>query len=226
MAFVFGFEKIKLVDSLPEGSNIILIGPVGSGKSYFSRRFFYNNVTRNAAGVIITTRKIGEDILDWFDQKNLIMDLDRFGVIDCIARTLNLDFYPKDYSVLKRVSSPHDLEGVEKKLDEYWNSFNKKGFQNILVIIDTLTNFFARAPSITVLRFVYNLTSKIKSSNGVSLFLVDSGLLDAATVNTLKNLTQGIIEMRVEDKNYIRFINKLFSTEWEEYRLINNDIEL
>jgi KaiC/GvpD/RAD55 family RecA-like ATPase len=227
MTYNLGFEKLDRSGFITPGSNILVIGPPGCGKSFFLRRLFHSNVTGSAAGILITSKEIGEDVLDWFDKKGLVMDLERFGVVDCIARTLDLGFYPKDYYVLKRVASPHDLEGALTLINEYWNRFTAKGIREIVVTMESLTKFFAHAPLIAILRFLHTLTTKVKTTGAIGLYSVDTGMHDMATMKTLENLSQGKVEMKEEGgKRYLRLTCGPTDTGWVEYLIEGNDIQI
>ena len=64
-------------------------------------------------------------------------------------------------------------------------------------------------------------TGRIKEAGALGIFVVDSGMHDDPTIATLKQLFDGIIEIKGEnDKNYIRTVGLSSKpTPWLEYEV-------
>ncbi len=57
----------------------------------------------------------------------------------------------------------------------------------------------------TVFRFVHVLAGRIDSIDGIGFFVIDPTTHDESTVNTLKQLFNGMIEIRDDGHREIRF---------------------
>ena len=78
----------------------------------------------------------------------------------------------------------------------------------------------------TVFRFLHVLTSRIKAAKGLGIFVIDSGMHDEKTIVTLKQLCDGIIEIKSEnDRNFIRITGiSPKATQWFEYKIDRSNI--
>ncbi|HMB46578.1 MAG TPA: recombinase RecA, partial [Candidatus Methanoperedens sp.] len=73
----------------------------------------------------------------------------------------------------------------------------------------------------TVFRFLHVFTGRIKSIGGLGIYLIESGMHDEQAIATLKQLFDGIIEIRSEnDTNFIRVVGLSSKpTPWFEYEI-------
>jgi hypothetical protein len=73
----------------------------------------------------------------------------------------------------------------------------------------------------TVFRFLHVFTGRIKAAGAMGIFVVDSGMHDDPTITTLKQLFDGVIEIKEEnDKKYIRTVGLSSKpTLWLEYAI-------
>jgi hypothetical protein len=73
----------------------------------------------------------------------------------------------------------------------------------------------------TVFRFMHVFTGRIKEAEALGIFVVDSGMHDDPTITTLKQLFDGILEIKSEnDRNYLRIVGLSSKpTTWFEYEV-------
>jgi hypothetical protein len=73
----------------------------------------------------------------------------------------------------------------------------------------------------TVFRFMHVFTGRIKAADALGIFVIENGMHDDHTISTLKQLFDGVIEIKQEnDKNYIRTVGLSSKpTPWLEYEI-------
>jgi hypothetical protein len=73
----------------------------------------------------------------------------------------------------------------------------------------------------TVFRFMHVFTVRVKAAGALGIFVIESGMHDDHTIATLKQLCDGIIEIKEENnKNYIRTVGLSSKpTPWLEYEI-------
>ena len=73
----------------------------------------------------------------------------------------------------------------------------------------------------TVFRFLHLFTGRIKSTGGIGIYMIESGMHSEQAIATLKQLFDGIIEIESKnDKNYIRVVGLSSKpTPWFEYEI-------
>jgi hypothetical protein len=73
----------------------------------------------------------------------------------------------------------------------------------------------------TVFRFMHVFTGRIKEAEALGMFVMDSVMHDEQTITTLKQLFDGIVEIKSEnDNNYIRIVGLSSKpTPWFEYEV-------
>jgi archaellum biogenesis ATPase FlaH len=97
----------------------------------------------------------------------------------------------------------------------------KKKIPKIQLYINSLSAILMYSNIQTVFRFMHVFTGRIKAAGALGIFVVDSGMHDDQTIVTLKQLFDGIIEIKEEnDKNYIRTVGLSSKpTPWFEYEI-------
>jgi len=73
----------------------------------------------------------------------------------------------------------------------------------------------------TVFRFMHVFTGRIKASGGLGIYVIESGMHDERAIATLKQLFDGMIEIKSEnDMNFIRVVGLSSKpTPWFEYEI-------
>ena len=80
----------------------------------------------------------------------------------------------------------------------------------------------------TVFRFLHVFTGRIKSAGALGIYVIESGMHDEQSIATLKQLFDGMIEIKFEnDRNFIRVVG--FSskpTSWFEYEIEGANVKI
>lgn len=229
MEYTFGIEGLDAaIGPIPPGTNIMLIGPPMIGKSFFGRSFMFNGLKDNEAGVYVSTKETGLKIQEWYERNG--MDLsqfeDHYGIVDCLSKTLRMDAGEKPKNVVE-VASAVDMTGisigVNQFLEDFWRT---KQIKKVRVVVESLSNLLMYSNLQTVFRFLHVFTARLKAMDAVGVYTVEEGMHDPATITTLKQLAQGVIEMKEEDNGkYLRVMGLTPApTDWCGYQIADNKI--
>ena len=211
-----------LDEGLPRGSNVLLVGEIGSGKSSLCRRFL-------AAGLMSSERC-------------MVVTLDDEPAM--IRRSLDM--------VLPEPVDEYEQEGSFRLVDGYsWSRGNVRSTERFAVsgilelnqlagaisdagmelgqstggkaggrrILDSITSLFLNFELASVQRFVAQLARTAASYGGVtSLYVVEEGAITEQTLNNVKYVMDGTIQFKVDGEHYYARVANMkwskFSREW------------
>lgn len=220
--YTFGIKELdEATEGIRKNSNIMLIGPPMCGKEDILNHIMYHGAVKNENAVItVTTRESAPHILEWFKENKLDLPLDRIGIIDCVSKTLGSTV--GENQNIKIASSPVDLTGIGVRISQFFDEFlMKKNNQKIQLHINSLSTILMYSNIQTIFRFLHVFTGRIKSNGSLGIYVIESGMHDNQTIATLKQLFEGVIEIKSEnDKNFIRVVGLSSKpTPWLEYEI-------
>ena len=177
---------------LDPGTSILVSGPPLTGKRALSLDVLAEGTRAGEAAIVVTTKDGAERVLD--DYRDRVEIEDRpVAVIDCVTRQQGVGEVRDDDRV-KYTSSPVDMTGIGIKLSETLESFYQGyGVDQTRVMVHSLSTLLMYSDLQTVFRFLHVFTGRIQSVDGLGLFCIDSTAHDEQTMNTLKQLFDGIV---------------------------------
>jgi len=220
-------ELDDLIGEIREGTNLMMIGPPMCGKDEIINNIVYSGLKDENSAVIVSTREPGERVLDWFTQNDLDIPLSHIGIVDCVTKTLGMGAV--DTENIKRASSPVDLTGIGVKISQFFEEFlMKKGMQSMRLCINSLSTILMYSNIQTVFRFLHVFTGRVKAANALGVYVVEDEMHDLQTVATLKQLFDGMIEIRSSDEGYAMRVVGLTPrpTPWFDYEVHGADISM
>lgn len=221
-------ELDDALGGIRKGSNIMLIGPPMSGKEVIMNNIMYHAAAKNENAVItVTTRESAAHILEWFKEQKLDLPMSKIGIIDCVSKTLGGSAIENEN--IKIASSPVDLTGIGVKISQFFEEFvMKKNIQKIQLHINSLSTILMYSNIQTVFRFLHVFTGRIKAAGALGIYIIESGMHDEQAIATLKQLFDGMIEIKTEgDKNFIRVVGlSQKPTPWLEYEIEGHNIKI
>ncbi|MCE8424877.1 MAG: recombinase RecA [Candidatus Methanoperedens sp.] len=231
---LIGKEKYSLgikelddaIGGIKKGSNIILMGHPMSGKEVILNHAMHASLTRNEnAAIIVSTREPAMNIVERF-RRNKSFSLSRIGLVDCVSKTLEDEAF--ENGNIKKVISPADLTSIGVKISQFFEDFFGKNINNIQLHINSLSIILMYSNIQTVFRFLHILTGRIKVMGALGIYVVDSGVHDLQTIATLKQLCDGIIEVKSEnDRNLLRIVGlSTLPTSWYEYEIEEEKLKI
>jgi KaiC/GvpD/RAD55 family RecA-like ATPase len=220
--YTLGIKELDhAVGGIKKGSNIMLIGPAMSQKEVILYNIMYHGTAVNENAVItITTHESAAHIIEWFKENKLVLPMSRIGIIDCITKSMGGTI--SETENIKTASSPVDLTGIGVRISQFFEDFLiKKNIPKLQLHINSLSAILMYSNIQTVFRFMHVFTGRIKEAGALGIFVMDSDMHDEQTITTLKQLFDGIVEIKSEnDKNYIRIVGLSSKpTPWFEYEV-------
>ncbi|VVB87425.1 KaiC [uncultured archaeon] len=216
------------IGGIKKGSNIMLIGPPMSRKEVILYNIMYHGAAKNENAVItVTTRESATHILEWFKENKLALPLSRVGIVDCVTKTLGGGAIENEN--IKIASSPVDLTGIGVKISQFFEEFfMKKNIRKTQLHINSLSTILMYSNIQTVFRFLHVFTGRIKAAGALGIYVLESGMHDEQAIATLKQLFDGMIEIKSEnDKNFIRVIGlSPKPTPWFEYEIEGANVRI
>ncbi|MGN6614837.1 MAG: RAD55 family ATPase, partial [Candidatus Nitrosocosmicus sp.] len=184
-----GLHNLTGKDAIPE-TIFILTGNSGVGKSVYCRNFYLDGLSSG----------------------------DYCIYIDCLSNSI--DFEQKFSNVEKNVFcqnslfiNPYKIKGqkeqkLNKTLDELTiaiesklNTFDNNKSKHIRVVVDSLTHLLILFNEKVAEDFIKDLYFLLKTNNAIGIFTNTVPSVNEFVVSRLTCLFDGIIEMRLEDKN-------------------------
>jgi KaiC/GvpD/RAD55 family RecA-like ATPase len=214
-------ELDDAIRGIKKGSNIMLIGPPMSGKKAILNYIAYYSIAKNDNAVItVATSESGTHFLELFKENKLNLPKERFGIVDCFTKSFGSNAIETEN--IKIANSPADLTGINVKISQFFEGFFiKMNVHNVQVHIDSLSTILMYSNIQVVFRFLHVLTGRIKAAGAIGIYVVDSGMHDETEITTLKQLCNGVIEIKSEnDTNFIRIVGlSPKPTPWFEYEI-------
>jgi KaiC/GvpD/RAD55 family RecA-like ATPase len=189
--------------TIQPGTNILLSGPPLTGKRALGFDVVASGIEAGEGAVIVSTKDSAQRVLKDFESRFEVDDAP-LTVIDCVTKQQGIsDVAENDH--VKYASSPVDMTGIGIKfsevLEEYYQNRDIK--QN-RVMLHSLSTLLMYSDLQTVFRFLHVFTGRIQSIDGLGLFSIDSTAHDDQTMNTLKQLFDGIITTHEEGEPTVR----------------------
>ncbi len=219
--YSLGFKELDdRIGKIREGTNIMVIGPTMSGKDEIINSIIYNGLKKEESAVVVSTRDPGERIFDWFLHHNLDIEDSHIGIVDCVTKTLGMGAVDTDK--IKRASSPVDLTGIGVKISQFFDEFlMKKNIQEMRLCINSLSTILMYSNIQTVFRFLHVFTGRVKAANALGIYVVEDEMHDPQTVATLKQLFDGMLEIKSHDDDFLLRVVGLTAkpTPWFDYEI-------
>lgn len=227
--YTLGIKELDaVIGGVKKGSNIMFIGPPMCGKEIILYSILYYGTAKNENAVItVSTRESATHILEWFKEQKLTLPLSRIGIIDCVTKTLGGASVENEN--IKIASSPVDLTGIGVKISQFFEEFYmKKNTKKIQLHINSLSTILMYSNIQTVFRFLHVFTGRIKAAGSMGIYVIESGMHDEQAISTLKQLFDGMIEIKSEnDKYFIRVVGlSPKPINWFEYEIEGANVKI
>ena len=184
----------QLDTAVDSGTNILLSGPPLIGKRGFALDVLADSVDADNGAIVVTTKDSADRVLEDFASRTPYANRP-VAVVDCVTQQQGVSDVRED-SRIKYTSSPVDMTGIGIKLSEFLEAFHQdRGIERNRIMVHSLSTLLMYSDLQTVFRFLHVFTGRIQSVDGLGLFCIDSTAHDDQTMNTLKQLFDGIVEL-------------------------------
>lgn len=195
--------RYELDDALPPdvltgvnpGTNILVTGPAMSGK----RRLMLDILARGAeagdGSVIVTSNDTAGEIVQEYRQ--VVGDTDTYlRIIDTVSSQIGSEGVKE---ISRSVNSPGDLTGIGIEFSEVARNAEAEAVDRLRIAFDSLSPLLMYVDLQSLFQFLHVFTSQIQSQNWLGLFAIDPDSHEEQVVNTVSQLFDGMLEVRVPD---------------------------
>jgi KaiC/GvpD/RAD55 family RecA-like ATPase len=185
------------------GTNLLLSGPPLTGKRSLARDILVDGVRAGEGAIVVTTKDSAQRVL-----KNIGEQIDYEGrpvaVVDTVSRQQGVNDV-RDSDLVKYTSSPVDMTGIGIKLSEFLQAFyGDRQIRRNRIMLHSLSTLLMYSDLQTVFRFLHVFTGRVQSVDALGLFAIDDSAHDDQTMNTLKQLFDGIVRTHEDAEPDIR----------------------
>lgn len=174
---------------LPSGTNVLVSGPDPAENRDLAFDLLSEGRDRGEAAVVFTTDGDAAAVRSRLGPTR--DDRPAIGVVDCESNDGGGD----PGSLSRHVASPGDFTGAGVATSELIEAVGGRG-AGTRVAVHSASDLLARADVKTVFRFLHALSGRIGAADALGVATVDADAHDQQTVTTLRQLFDGLIEVR------------------------------
>jgi KaiC/GvpD/RAD55 family RecA-like ATPase len=184
------------VDNLPFGNNVVLTGPAGVGKSVFC-----NNLTseclKNGINVIYATLDVAPSDV----RARISTVCPEEGGLKGITFVDGYSWLIGEVHETHHVSHLSNLNDLSVRI---FNAMNEQEKQPYVLVFDSISTLFVYNAENEIIRFMQVNMARVKHSNSLGFWAVLENTHSSAFCNFLRNMADGIIEMRFEEDSELK----------------------
>ncbi|MDH5020860.1 RAD55 family ATPase [Halobacterium rubrum] len=178
-----------------DGTNLLLSGPAMSGKRNTLLELVAHGESDGEGSVLVTSRDPAEEIVDEYE--GVLGGPSSFlHVVDCVSTQSGSATAAQG---VHHVSSPGDLTGIGIEFSGVAEAAGEAGVDRLRVGFDSLSPLLMYVDIQRLFRFLHVFTSQIQSQGWLGVFAVDPESHDDQTINTISQLFDGVLEVRVPE---------------------------
>ena len=177
------------------GTNLLVSGPPLTGKRRVAYRILARGTDAGEGAIFVSTKDGAEKVLEEYGTYASTTEDAPIGVVDCVTKQQGGGDLEDTHRV-KYASSPVDMTGIGIKLSEFLEDFyDGRGVQRNRILLHSISTLLMYSNLQTVFRFLHVFTGRVQSADALGLYVIDSTAHDDQTMNTLKQLFDGVIEV-------------------------------
>jgi len=185
----------------PAGKNyLILAPPAGLSRDLL---YAFAKPLPGEYALVISTNDRASEVIDAFRQ--IGADKHSVGAIDAITKSSSPN--TADTCRLMFVTNPADLTGIGIKFSKMVDLIFDGGFSEtenelfpppIRFCVNSLSTFLMYRKLDILYQFLHVIATKVKKSDGIGFYLINSGSFDEKTISMIEQLMDGVFEVRME----------------------------
>jgi KaiC/GvpD/RAD55 family RecA-like ATPase len=193
--------------SVEPGTNLLVSGPPLTGKRALALDLLAEGTRRGEGAIVVTTKDSAERVLGQYE-KRVAYETEPVAVVDCVTRQQGVGD-ATETELVKYASSPVDMTGIGIKLSEVLQAFTaERGIERNRILVHSLSTLLMYSNLQTVFRFLHVFTGRIQSVGALGLFAIDSTAHDDQTMNTLKQLFDGVVTTAEDEPPTLRMASE------------------
>jgi KaiC/GvpD/RAD55 family RecA-like ATPase len=208
------------IDSeVPLGSNILLVGPPGVGKTALSETLLCECLQNGIQALMITLDSPPKDV-----RKRLLnRGIDLGGETERIAFVDGYSWLVGESTEPYHVRNLSNISDLSVKMISAINALGK----GVFFIVDSISTLLLYNAENEVQRFIEVNVARMKNTESVGLWVVEQGIHSASFYNVLRHMADGVLEMRFEEgdelKRFVRmhtFKGLQHNTQWKPFSVL------
>ncbi len=192
---------VQLGGGIPPGTTLLLIAESGAGAEIFTKQFLYGGLNCGESAFYFSSDRSIEEVKA--DMKHFGWDVSKYEETQMVKF---IDAYtPRFINILppelrSKISAKEFLKAGFDPLNQLKTTVSQNHESRYRGVIDSIS-YFLRAYGLNSVIEVIELMSSIgKLTGGIHLIVIGAGLHDDITLNTVKYLTDGMIEFYVKER--------------------------
>jgi KaiC/GvpD/RAD55 family RecA-like ATPase len=199
-------------ESFPPGTSVLLSGPSDVDLSELLFDVLGDGARRGDGTILYATARDADGVRAALGNRLNGTDAD-VGVVDCVPS----DGAAVGHTLTRHVSSPADFTAAGVAVSELLEEFGETHGQ-IRVGVDSVSDLLKHADVKTVFRFLHVLTGRIGAADAVGFATLDVDEHDGQTVTTVRQLFDGLVEVRTDGGRRIRVRGPSdVETDWQSF---------
>ena len=192
---VNGVLPDPLAEGFDDGTNLLLSGPAMSGKRALLLELLARGDADGEGSVLVTSRDSAEEVLAEYEE-TVGSGTGFLRLVDAVS---NQSGSATGDDRVRYVSSPGDLTGMGIEFSGVASNASEAGVHRLRVGFDSLSPLLMYVDIERLFRFLHVFTSQIQSQGWLGVFSVDPESHDDQTMNTISQLFDGVLDLRVSD---------------------------
>lgn len=192
---------MQLGGGIPPGTTLLLIAESGAGAEIFTKQFMYGGLNSGESAFYFSSdRSIAEVRADMDHFKWDVSKYEKMNKVEFVDA-----YTPRFINILppelrSKMSAKEFLKAGFDPFNQLKTTISQNHESKYRGIIDSIS-YFLRAYDLNSVIEVIELMSTIgKLTGGIHLIVIGAGLHDDITLNTVKYLTDGMIEFYVKER--------------------------
>jgi len=197
------YDVGPLESEIEPGSNVLVSGPSMSGKRDLALDVLGEGTDDGDGAIFVTTKDGADRILELYERRTPYQGKP-VAVVDCVTRQQGVGEVREDDRI-KYASSPVDMTRIGIQLSEFLEAFyQERNIRQNRVALHSLSTLLMYSDLQTVFRFLHVFTGRIQSVDGLGVYVIDSSAHDDQTMNTIKQLFDGVVRLSEDGDREVR----------------------
>jgi CheY-like chemotaxis protein/KaiC/GvpD/RAD55 family RecA-like ATPase len=211
-----------LEGGIPLGSNVLVIGETGAGKSTLARRFITAGLQNRERCMLITLDDdpaMIRSILDGLLVKENLHQYEQdnfFRLVDCYSWNRGMAKTEEKFAISGMMELNQLASIVSDAGAELGQTITEKlGGRRV---VDSVSSLFVNFELLQVQRFLAQLARTASAYGGVAtIFILEAGAISERELNNVKYLMDVVLELKLEDLHLARVLNMKWSKFFREW---------
>ena len=187
-----------LWDAFPSHYSILVLGPPGVGKFEWLADFARQCLAKGERIVFVTLDMHPREVRDRAAQVGLDL-ADREGAsflfVDCYSTSASEKVEEPPTRKMYTVTSYSNLEGLGMAIAKAAQDLKPP----VRILFYTVSTLFLHNSPQAIAKFYQIVTNRVKTNMGFIAYAAHDGVHDPLTMNLLRSLVDGVVEMRYND---------------------------